>query len=138
MYKRYYITNVVVCLTVWHSQNDDCLPKYTSHLLFHTTLVGKWNSLPLNIRELISLKAFTNAILPDKNISNAKKLPSPYFSFGDRTENIIHTCTNFATTACWLMTFLDIVLLKDLYMSVKKLIEDTYHYFFSCTKSKIF
>lgn len=65
-----------------------------------------------------------------------KKPPPPYFSFGDRTENIIHTY--FATTACWLMTFLDIVLLKDLYMSVEKLIEDTYHYFFSCTKSEMF
>lgn len=49
------------------------------------------NFLPLNIRELNSLKTFTNAITSGDNISNAKKPPPPYFSFGDGIQNPIHT-----------------------------------------------
>lgn len=45
--------------------------------------IREWNSLPVNIRELNSLKTFTDVIAFGDNISNAKNPPPTYFSFGD-------------------------------------------------------
>ena len=87
--------------------------------------IGQWNSLPIELRQSISLKTFKN------NLHLPKSLPPSYFSHGERYWNVIHTRLRH-----------NCVLNKDLFRcniidsplcSCGKT-EDAYHYFFSCTK----
>lgn len=43
--------------------------------------IREWNSLPVNIRELNSLKTFTDVIASGDNISNTKKTSANPFFF---------------------------------------------------------
>ena len=87
--------------------------------------IGQWNSVPIELRQSISLKTFKN------NLHLPKSLPPSYFSHGERYWNVIHTRLRH-----------NCVLNKDLFRcniidsplcSCGKT-EDAYHYFFSCTK----
>lgn len=119
--------------TMRNSQNYS-LPKcrlrvYKSSLI--PTVIGEWNSLPLHIREVNSLSTFINLITSDKDILNINKSPPSYFSFGDRFYNIIHTKLRHN---CILNCDLFRYNIIDSPLCTCGKVEDTYHYFFSCTK----
>lgn len=119
--------------TMRNSQNYS-LPKcrlqvYKSSLI--PTVIGEWNSLPLHIREVNSLSTFINLITSDKDILNINKSPPSYFSFGDRFYNIIHTKLRHN---CILNCDLFRYNIIDSPSCTCGKVEDTYHYFFSCTK----
>lgn len=105
------------------------LQVYKSSLI--PTVIGEWNSLPLHIREVNSLSTFINLITSDKDILNINKSPPSYFSFGDRFYNIIHTkLRHNCILNCDLFRY---NIIESPSCTCGK-VEDTYHYFFSCTK----
>lgn len=92
---------------------------------FVPTVVNEWNSLPLDIRDSSSLSLFKN------KISNSLAVAPPYFSYGKRRTNILHTrlrqncALNIDLYRCNIIT-------SPLCSCGK--IEDAHHFFFSCPK----
>ena len=90
---------------------------------FVPDIVGKWNSLSAVSKETTSIKEFK------RNINTIHRKPPPYFSFGKRYINIIHTKLRH-----------NCILNNDLYrrniiespLCSCGLVEDSYHFFFSC------
>ena len=54
------------------------------------TVIGEWNTLPQEIRDVPSFKTFSQKILSHVCKINNNH-PPEYFSHGDRTLNILHT-----------------------------------------------
>ena len=54
------------------------------------TVISEWNTLPQEIRDEPSHKTFSQKIISQVNEINNNH-PPVYFSYGDRTHNILHT-----------------------------------------------
>lgn len=95
---------------------------------FVPTAIHLWNGIPLEIRNLPTLKSFKKSFL------SSKSQPPSYFSYGERYWNVIHTRLRHN---CILKKDLHRCKIIDSPLCSCGKVEDAYHYFFSCAKYNI-
>lgn len=66
-------------------QQNYSIPKCRLNIYFVPTAIHLWNGIPLEIRNLPTLKSFKKSVL------SSKSQPPSYFSYGERYWNVIHT-----------------------------------------------
>ena len=110
-----------------------CLPKCRLQLYkssFIPTVVSEWNALPLDVRQSDSIRIFKGKLTVNSNLVCDKSRPD-FYVLGDRYTNIVHTKLRhkFALNS-------DLFRCKiiDSPLCSCGRLEDTYHYFFTCTK----
>ena len=139
-----YISNIFpkkrTNISIYNTRNSEnySIPKCRLQLYkcsFIPTVVNEWNALSVETRQSDSIRIFKKQLAAifaynDCNTAAHKSRPE-FYSFGDRYTNIIHTKLRHN---CALNSDLfRFNIINSPLCSCGK-VEDTYHYFFTCTK----
>ena len=132
-----YLDETIPCKTnnfsSYNLRNGDnyIIPKCRLELYkksFVPDAISKWNSLNIESRQAISIKEFRKSI-SSKYVNTPK--PPVYFSYGTRLLNIIHTKLRHSCILNYDLYRRNIV---DSPLCSCGIREDTYHFFFICSK----